>query len=100
MDKEERGIGPEQGKRPDLGLQEGRAYDGEHLISVAQVAGLLGVCTRTVHRLIAAGELQPPVKVGRASRWFWSDVQGYLDRLRQIRGRQYAAPEQVQGATQ
>jgi prophage regulatory protein len=60
---------------------------GESLVDLHAVAERLGVATRTIHRLIAAGELPPPVKVGRASRWFNSDVDRYLDRLRQARTR-------------
>lgn len=57
----------------------------DRLIDLKVVVTLLGVCSRTVHRLVAAGELAPPVKVGRASRWFMSDIDGYMKRLRQGR---------------
>lgn len=70
-------------------LVKAGALDETHrmdsLVDLHVVAHRLGVCTRTVHRLIAAGELPPPVRVGRASRWFTSDVAGFLDKLRQGR---------------
>lgn len=69
---------------------EGASYSlpgGDSLVDLHVVSDRLGVCTRTVHRLIASGELPPPVKVGRASRWFTSDIERYLNRLRQARTR-------------
>ena len=64
-------------------------HDDDRLVDLKRVAALLGVCGRTVHRLIAAGELRPPVKVGRASRWFVSDVEGYMSKLKQQRDAKY-----------
>ncbi len=77
--------------RHRLGQWPRQEYADDRLVSVADVARQLGVCTRTIHRLVAAGELQPPVKVGRAARWFGADIAGYLARLRQNRHQQYAA---------
>lgn len=77
----------------DLGRAPGQLHSGNRLISVAGIAEQLGVCTRTVHRLVAAGELPPAAKVGRASRWFEADVAAYLERLREERGQEYGAPD-------
>lgn len=38
-------------------------------LSVREVARLLGISVRTVWRLVAAGDLPQPVRVGRAARW-------------------------------
>lgn len=62
---------------------------GDGLVDLRSVAAQLAVSTRTIHRLIAAGELPPPVKVGRASRWFRADVLGYLARLRDGRSQRF-----------
>ena len=64
--------------------------DHDRLVDLDTVAERLGVCSRTIHRLVAADELPPPAKVGRASRWFVSDVEGYLTKLRHTRDQQYA----------
>lgn len=71
----------------EIGADQDKFVRSESLVGLRGVAARLAVCTRTVHRLIAQGELPPPVKVGRASRWFVSDVQAYLARLRQGRAR-------------
>lgn len=39
------------------------------LLTPAQVADLLGTSIRTVERLVHAGRLPAPLKLGRASRW-------------------------------
>ena len=36
------------------------------------------LCTRSIWRLVAAGELPHPILVGSARRWFESDVTAYL----------------------
>lgn len=68
----------------------------DRLVDLKAVAELLGVCTRSVHRLVAAGELAPPAKVGRASRWFVSDVDRYMERLKESRSK--TAPVSMRGA--
>ncbi|HWB00412.1 MAG TPA: helix-turn-helix domain-containing protein [Pirellulales bacterium] len=49
------------------------------LMNVRDVAEQLGVSTRTVQTMIAAGEL-PTVRVRRAVRFRPSDVRAYIDR--------------------
>lgn len=56
---------------------------GDRLLDLTEVARVLGVCKRTVHRLVASGELPRPVKVGRGARLYLSDVRGYLSGLRE-----------------
>jgi excisionase family DNA binding protein len=61
---------------------QGNSETTDALLALPTVARQLAVSTRTIRRLIAAGELPQPVKVGRVSRWFTTDVSGYLARLR------------------
>lgn len=78
--------------RPVLGQGEADGSIGAEpgqLVGLHEVARRLGVCTRSVHRLIARGELVPPVKVGRASRWFVADIEAYLTTLRTERAQRY-----------
>jgi excisionase family DNA binding protein len=58
----------------------------ERLIQLHEVAARLSVSIRTVFRLIADKTLPHPVKVGRSSRLYSSDVDEYLERLRDKRG--------------
>ncbi|MGI8603421.1 MAG: helix-turn-helix transcriptional regulator [Verrucomicrobiales bacterium] len=60
----------------------------DRMLTVEMVAGCLGICTRGVRRLVASDELPPPVKIGGSSRWFWSEVAAYLERLKTRRDSQ------------
>lgn len=62
------------------------AVDGDRLISIRNVAERLDLSTRAVYRLVAREELPRPVKVGGATRFYESDLAGYLTRLRAGRG--------------
>ena len=59
----------------------------DRLVDLHTVANVLGICSRTVHRLVAAGEFPPPAKVGRASRWFRTDIDRYMAKLNEARNR-------------
>ena len=55
--------------------------DLERLLSVAEVAEVMGICERTVRRRIASGDL-PALRDGRALRVRPSDLRAYqLQRL-------------------
>lgn len=54
----------------------------EPLLTVRELAELLGISTRSVHRLLSAGELTA-VRVGQRLRFDPSDVRVYLDRHRE-----------------
>ena len=54
---------------------------------VHQVAALLGISVREVWRLVAAGELAQPAKIGRCCVWFESDITEFQARLRVQRER-------------
>lgn len=58
----------------------------ERLLKLEEVAGILGVCRRTVERLIARQQLPVPVRIGRISRIPASDVAAYIEQLKQERG--------------
>ncbi len=53
--------------------------DGERLLSIQEVARVLGVSVRTVYRLIAEQALPAPVHVRALARMPASDVRTYLD---------------------
>ncbi|GEM_PF-1793998 len=48
------------------------------LLSVRQVASVFGLCTRSIWRMVANGELPPPILVGGARRWYQADIHAYL----------------------
>lgn len=57
------------------------------LVSLRHAASRLGISTRALYRLMAKGEIPPPVKVGGASRLYESDLEDYMQRLKQKRNR-------------
>jgi predicted DNA-binding transcriptional regulator AlpA len=57
------------------------------LYRVQDVAALLTLSVREVWRRVANGELAPPVKIGRCSVWFDSDISEFQKRLREQRER-------------
>jgi len=59
----------------------------DRLLSLRNVAARLDLSVRAVYRLMARGDLPPPVKAGGASRLHESDVSAYLERLKQNRPR-------------
>ncbi len=54
----------------------------EGLLGLNRVAQMLDISEREVYRLIAAGELPKPVKIGRLSKLPVSDVVAYIERLK------------------
>jgi excisionase family DNA binding protein len=50
------------------------------LLSVREVAELLGLGQRTVYRLADAGELPSPIRISRLVRWRLSDIETYVQR--------------------
>lgn len=55
------------------------------LLTLEQAAGILAISKRTLERLISGGEFPRPLKIGRSSRVTSEDVDGYLERLQQLR---------------
>jgi excisionase family DNA binding protein len=57
----------------------------EPMVDLRWVAELLHISTRKVWRLIANGDLPKPVKVGRAVRFFMSEISQYQEKLKNSR---------------
>ena len=57
------------------------------LYRAGDVAEVLTLSVREVWRLVAIGTLPPPVKIGRCSVWFDSDISEFQTRLREQRER-------------
>ena len=53
----------------------------DRVVRLPEVARLLGICSRSVRRLIDRGELPPLVRVGGAVGLMESDIQSYLARV-------------------
>jgi predicted DNA-binding transcriptional regulator AlpA len=60
--------GPGSGKREPL------------LIKADEVAHLVSISTRTLWRLVSAGQFPRPVQVGRSTRWRVADVEDWISR--------------------
>lgn len=57
---------------------------GPALLTAQDVADRLKISLRHVYNLVSAGDLPPPLKFGRVSRWREADLASYLERLAQI----------------
>jgi predicted DNA-binding transcriptional regulator AlpA len=57
---------------------------------VKQVAEFLSLSVREIWRLVADGSFPPPIKIGRCSIWFESDIIEFQMRLRAQRERKAA----------
>lgn len=57
----------------------------ERLVTIGEAAHTLGLSVRAVYRLVAAGELPAPLKIGRASRMAITEIHAYIGRLKQQR---------------
>lgn len=55
-----------------------RAETKPLLIDSRQVGELLNLSTRTVWRLLSAGKLPKPVRIGRSVRWSRSDLETWI----------------------
>ena len=58
----------------------------DRLLSLEEAGRLLAASKRTVHRLIASGELPRPLRLGRLSRLTLEDVEAYIEKLKGQRG--------------
>ena len=65
--------------------EKGNESSAEQLISVKQLAELCSISERATWRLLASGVLPKPIKMGRCTRFFRSDVSRCLDGLREQR---------------
>jgi predicted DNA-binding transcriptional regulator AlpA len=64
---------------PDSATQ--RDQQSLRLLSIRQVAELLGISTSTCWRLRGQGTLPLPVRVGYSLRWRWRDIQRFIESL-------------------
>ena len=62
----------------------------ERHFRVKQVAEFLSLSVREIFRLVAEGSFPPPIKIGRCSIWFESDIIEFQMRLRSQRERKAA----------
>jgi predicted DNA-binding transcriptional regulator AlpA len=56
----------------------GKALDEALLLDVQAVARLFSLSTQTVRRLDSRGQIPPPIRIGRAVRWYKPHVLGWL----------------------
>ncbi|WP_337173579.1 helix-turn-helix domain-containing protein [Paludisphaera sp.] len=49
------------------------------LISAAELASLLGISERTLWRLLSAGRLPQPLRLGRNTRWRSDEIRRWID---------------------
>jgi len=59
----------------------------EAMLDVKGLAEMLGASVRTVWRLVSAGVLPKPVRVGGSTRWFEADIAEFQRKLRVERDR-------------
>lgn len=54
--------------------------EGPLLIASEEVARLLGISERTLWRLLSAGKVPRPVRIGRNTRWRLTEVTGWIEK--------------------
>lgn len=54
----------------------------QRLLSLEEVGRMLAASKRTVHRLIASGDLPRPLRMGKLSRLTIEDVEAYIEKLK------------------
>ena len=57
----------------------------ERLMKVKEACEMLAVKSRTIYRMIAAGELHP-VKRGRSTYFLASEIEAFIEKLKSQRG--------------
>ena len=55
------------------------------LVTMKETADILGISIRATYRLVADGQLPPPVKIGRASRMVLTELEEYIEYLKNQR---------------
>ncbi|WP_390844684.1 helix-turn-helix transcriptional regulator [Anatilimnocola floriformis] len=64
----------------DFSAEGPRNGDESLLISIQEVALILGISSRTVRRLISRREFPGPGHIGRSSKWLRADVNAWVKR--------------------
>jgi excisionase family DNA binding protein len=57
----------------------------DRVMRLPEIAKVLGVCVRSVRRMIDRGELPQPVRIGHAVGLMQSDIAAFLERMREQR---------------
>ena len=55
------------------------------LISVKEAAKLMAISRRTLERLVSAGDLPRPLKIGGCSRFRIKDITAYIERMEVVK---------------
>ncbi len=58
---------------------ESAAISHSKLISVQELSSMLGMSKRTVWRLLSAGQVPQPVRIGRNTRWRLDQIVQWID---------------------
>ena len=66
-------------KTPVVGLSFADDDDDARLVPAATVAKMLSISVRSLWRLLSAGRLVPPVRLGRSVRWHVAEVRRWID---------------------
>jgi predicted DNA-binding transcriptional regulator AlpA len=53
--------------------------DEKMLVPASTVAKMMSISVRSLWRLLSAGRLVPPVRLGRSVRWHVAEVRGWID---------------------
>ena len=62
-----------------------KSIEEYQLIKVKEVARLLAISRRTLERLVSAGKLPRPIKIGGCSRFRIKDITGYIKRMEDVK---------------
>lgn len=57
----------------------------DRLLRDTEAATMLGIGRSTFHRWVSSGDLPRPVKMGGCTRWWQSELEGYLADLSEAR---------------
>jgi predicted DNA-binding transcriptional regulator AlpA len=58
---------------------EGSPQDEKMLVPAAEVARIMSISVRSLWRLLSAGRLVPPIRLGRSVRWHVAEVRRWID---------------------
>lgn len=53
-------------------------FKGDELLPIGQLAEMVALSRRTIRRLVDAGKLPPPLRVGGSLRWRLGDVRQWI----------------------
>tara|TARA_B100000963_G_C22437553_1_gene585010 strand:- start:277 stop:468 length:192 start_codon:yes stop_codon:yes gene_type:complete len=62
-----------------------KELDNYKLVSVNDAAKLMAISRRTVERLVSAGDLPRPVKIGKSSRFRIRDIINYIEKMEVVK---------------